>query len=85
MKRIDAILALYRTRFAAFNRFAFGELHPSVAFHNSPFIDVLADRLEACARGDIRRLPSMVCSRFDGPQFQQYLRVDPPTGTTRPR
>ncbi len=56
MEHSDAILALYRTRFAAFNRFAFGELHPSAVFHNSPYIDVLADRLEACSRGDIRRL-----------------------------
>lgn len=56
MQHVDAILALYRTRFAAFNRFVFGELHPNATFHNSPYIDVLADRLEACARGDIRRL-----------------------------
>ena len=56
MENPDLIMGIYRTRFAAFNRFAFRELHPRAQFHNSPYIDLLADKLEACARGDIRRL-----------------------------
>ena len=56
MQNPDLVLEIYRTRFAAFNRFAFRELHPRAQFHNNQYINLLADRLKTCARGDIRRL-----------------------------
>jgi hypothetical protein len=56
MTRSDLALRLYRTNFAAFNRFAFRELHPGQQLHDNWHISLMADRLERCARGEIKRL-----------------------------
>lgn len=55
-RRDDLVLWRYRTDFSAFNRFAFRELHPAVKLHGNWHISLMADRLERCARGEIRRL-----------------------------
>lgn len=56
IRRSDLVLGLYRTNFAAFNRFAFRELHRDQRLCDSWHISLMADRLERCARGEIRRL-----------------------------
>lgn len=56
MSRSDLFLSLYRTDFDAFNRFAFRELHPGQELRDNWHIALMADRLERCARGEIRRL-----------------------------
>jgi hypothetical protein len=56
MATAEQIAALYRTRFPAFLRFAFHELHPGQRLVESPHIDVLADYLSRVARGEITRL-----------------------------
>ncbi len=56
VSRDELILWCYRSHFAAFNRFAFRELHPGVTLRDNWHITMIADRLEKCARGEIRRL-----------------------------
>lgn len=56
MATAEQITALYRTRFPAFLRFAYNELHRSQPLINSWHIDVLADHLARVARGEITRL-----------------------------
>lgn len=56
MATAEQFAALYRTRFPAFLRFAFHELHPGQKLVETPHIDVLADYLARVARGEITRL-----------------------------
>lgn len=56
MSKLDFLMALYRSDFAAFNRFAFRELHPGTRFRDTWHIDLMADRLAKCARREARRL-----------------------------
>lgn len=56
MTKTERVLALYRTQFSAFVRFAYGELHPSTPLVNTWHIDVVAEHLERVATGDITRL-----------------------------
>lgn len=56
ISRSDLVLRLYRRDFAAFNRFAFHELHPGRKLQDNWHISLMADCLERCARGEIRRL-----------------------------
>ena len=52
----DQILALYRTQFPAFVRFAHRELHPHAPLIDTWHIDVVADHLQRVAVGEITRL-----------------------------
>lgn len=56
IRRSDLVLGLYRSDFGAFNRFAFHELHTGRTLHDNWHISLMANRLERCARGEIRRL-----------------------------
>jgi hypothetical protein len=56
MTTADRILALYRTQFAAFVRFAYRELHPNTPLVDTWHIDVVAEHLERVAKGEITRL-----------------------------
>lgn len=56
MTKPDQIAALYRSSFPAFLRFAFRELYPHQKLIENWHVDVLADRLERVARGEIKRL-----------------------------
>lgn len=52
----EDILWLYRTDFVAFAQMVFAELHPGRPLSWPPALGLLADRLEAVARGECRRL-----------------------------
>ena len=56
MTAADQILALYRTQFSAFVRFAYRELHPNTPLVDTWHIDVVAEHLERVATGEITRL-----------------------------
>lgn len=56
MATAEQIVALYRTRFPAFLRFAYSELHPGQPLIDSWHIDVVAEHLERVAKGEITRL-----------------------------
>jgi hypothetical protein len=56
MATAEQIAALYRLRFSAFLRFAFGELYPGRPFVDAPHVDLLADSLAKATRGEITRL-----------------------------
>lgn len=56
MATAEQITALYRTRFPAFLRFAYNELHRGQPLIDSWHINVLADHLARVARGEITRL-----------------------------
>ena len=56
MATSEQVMALYRSHFPAFLRFAFRELHPGQKLVEAPHIDILADRLARVARGEITRL-----------------------------
>lgn len=66
------IEALYRTRFEAFVKFAFGELRPNDTFAGNWHIDLMVDRLQPITEGQPtrmvvnmppRHLKSMICSQ----------------------
>jgi predicted phage terminase large subunit-like protein len=48
--------ALLRRDLMAFIERSFGELNPQTRFFTSPHIEVMASKLEACRRGEIKRL-----------------------------
>ena len=56
MATAEQVMALYRSHFPAFLRFAFRELHPRQDFVDGAHIDILADYLARVAKGDITRL-----------------------------
>ena len=56
MANPEQIMALYRSNFSAFLRFAFRELNPNQPLIDTWHIDVLADHLERVAKGEITRL-----------------------------
>lgn len=56
MATAEQVMALYRSHFPAFLRFAFRELHPGQKLIETPHIAVLADHLVRGAKGEITRL-----------------------------
>lgn len=56
MNSNSAIIALYRSDFMSFLKFAFRELHPGKQLEGNWHVDVMADRLERLLRGDVKRL-----------------------------
>lgn len=52
----EQIKTLYRHDFASFIPFAFRELHPGLPYLQNWHIEVMADYLARCARGEIKRL-----------------------------
>ena len=56
MTRADLIARVYRAHLPSFTRLAFRELHPHRPFHDTWHIDVLADALARCLKGQTPRL-----------------------------
>ncbi len=52
----EALQALCRTRFGAFAQKAFGIIEPGTDFETNWHVDCIAEHLEACYRGEIKRL-----------------------------
>ena len=48
--------SIYRSYFSSFSERCFAELNPQTVFLPNWHIDVIADALEQCRRGEIRRL-----------------------------
>ena len=56
LSKAELLLRLYRSNFAAFNRFAFRELHSHRVFLDNWHIELMADLLTRCVTGEISRL-----------------------------
>ncbi len=56
MATAEQVMALYRSHFPSFLRFAFRELHPGEKLVETQHIDLLADHLVRVSRGEITRL-----------------------------
>jgi hypothetical protein len=54
--RSEHIALLYRTHFGSFLDFAFRELHPGQTLRKAWFVDLMADRVESVAKGNLKRL-----------------------------
>ena len=56
MTRADLIARVYRAHLPSFARLAFHVLHPHQPLQDTWHIDVLADALQACLKGQTSRL-----------------------------
>ncbi len=56
MSKTEQIMALYRSNFGAFLKFAFRELNANTSLIDTWHIDVIADYLDRVAKGEITRL-----------------------------
>src|SRR4051812_3727102 len=60
----QAFDALLRTRLAAFTRKAFATVDPGADYQHNWHVDYIAELLEACTRGEIKRLVINVPPRY---------------------
>ncbi len=60
----QAFDALLRTQHKAFTRKAFGTVDPGAEYRHNWHVDLIAEYLEACTRGEVKRLVINVPPRY---------------------
>lgn len=55
-QRIDVARAVMRTHFYHFATYAFEQIYPTTPLSLQPYLEAFCFQLEACARGQCRRL-----------------------------